>query len=54
MCRFQNGAGKGNGRVKPMTGHTDITILPVKTVNLHPVYKAVTWPTGNIGKHQLP
>ena len=54
MRGFENGAGKGDGRVKPMPRHADVAVLPVNPVNLHPVNKAVARPVGNVGKHQLP
>ena len=37
-----------------LCGHTNIAVLAVQPVNLHPVNKPVTRPTANICQHQLP
>ena len=54
MGRFENGAGEGDGWIKPMPRHTNVPILSIYPVNLHPVNEAVAWSAGDVGKHQLP
>ena len=51
---IKNAVRKWNCRIKPVPRKPDITILPVKTVNLHPINKSVTRTAANISKHGLP
>ena len=51
MRRGQDFTGKGNGRVEPMPGNADITVLAIQPVNLHPIDKAIARSGLKIGQH---